>query len=97
MKPRTRFLRMFNELPKEARKELVYNFVFNPMTLNVIAMEIKMNTKLGKEILEKLGYKDETWNRKHFVIHWSIYNTYLGFIEKLWNNLKSIKGGKRKW
>ena len=59
MKPRTRFLRMFNELPKEARKELVYDFTFNPMTLNVIAMEIKMNTKLGKEILERLGYKDD--------------------------------------
>ena len=59
LKAKTRFLRMFNELPKEARKELVYNFVFNPMTLNVVAMEVKMNTKLGKEILEKLGYVDE--------------------------------------
>ena len=67
MKARTKFLRMFNELPAEARKELVYNFVFNPMTLNVVAMEVKMNTKLGKEILKELGYKDEKLDGKRIM------------------------------
>ena len=64
MNARTKFLRMFNELPAETRKELVYNFTFNPMTLNVVAMEVKNNTKLGKEILEKLGYEDGTKKNK---------------------------------
>ena len=56
MKAKTKFMKMFYKLPEKARKELVYDFVFNPMTLNVVAMEVKMNTKLGKEILKKLGY-----------------------------------------
>uniref|UniRef100_A0A6H1ZJI3 Uncharacterized protein n=1 Tax=viral metagenome TaxID=1070528 RepID=A0A6H1ZJI3_9ZZZZ len=64
MKPRTRFLRMFNEMPKEARKELVYHYWDNPMSLNVVALEIKMNTRRGKALLRKLGYKDETKQNK---------------------------------
>ena len=59
MKAKTKFMKMFNKLPNEARKELVYHYWDNPMSLNVVALEIKMNTKLGKEILKKLGYEDD--------------------------------------
>ena len=60
MKPKTRFLKMFYKLPEKARLELVYDFTNHPMTLNVVAMEIRYDTKLGKEILKKLGYENES-------------------------------------
>jgi len=59
MKAKTKFLKMFNKLPAEAKKLLVYDFVFNPKSLAVCALEIRHNTKLGKEILEGLGYIDD--------------------------------------
>ena len=58
VKAKTKFMKMFNKLPKEARRELVYHYWDNPMSLNVIAIEIKMNTKLGKKILKDLGYEN---------------------------------------
>lgn len=55
---KTKFMKMFNSLPEKARKELVYcPYNKNPMTLNVCALEIKHDTKLGKGILKKLGFK----------------------------------------
>jgi hypothetical protein len=66
MRAKIKFMRMFDKLPKEARNELIYDFTFNPMTLNVIMAEIKNDTKLGKEILKNLGYKDtimREWER----------------------------------
>lgn len=59
MKAKTRFLKIFYKLPPEARKELVYDFTKNPMTLNVVCLEVRNDTKLGKEMLAKLGYKEE--------------------------------------
>ena len=59
MKAKTKFLKMYYKLPKEARKELVYNFAVDPMTLNVVAMEVQHDTELSKIMLKKLGYKDE--------------------------------------
>ena len=59
LKAKTRFMKMFYKLPEEARKELVYDFPNHPRTLNVAMFEIKNDTKLGKEILKKLGYKDD--------------------------------------
>ena len=59
MKAKTKFTKMFNKLPEQARKELVYHYWDNPMSLNVVAIEIKMNTKLGKKILKGLGYQDD--------------------------------------
>jgi hypothetical protein len=59
MKGKTMFLKMYYKLPEEARKKLVYDFTGNPMTLNVVAMEIRHSTNLGKKILKKLGYNDE--------------------------------------
>ncbi len=54
-------MKMFKKLPEKARVELVYNFTREPMTLNVVAFEIKNDTLLGKNILWALGYtnKDE--------------------------------------
>lgn len=59
MNAKTKFFEMYTQLPKKACKELVYNFAVNPMTLQVCFMEIKQNTELGKEILKKLGFKDD--------------------------------------
>jgi len=59
MKAKTKFTKMFNKLPKEARKELIYHYWDNPLSLNVVALEIKMNTKRGKGILKKLGYEND--------------------------------------
>lgn len=50
---------MFKSLPQEARTELVINYPNHPMTLNVCFMEVTHDTKVGKEILQKLGYKDD--------------------------------------
>lgn len=59
MKAKTKFLKMYQKLPQEARLELVYNYSKDPYSLNVVANEIKSNTKRGKEILKKLGYYDD--------------------------------------
>lgn len=50
------FLKMFNSLPEKARSELVFDFVSHPMTLNVCKLEVENDTKLGRDILERLGY-----------------------------------------
>jgi len=57
MKPKTKFLKMFYKLPEKARTEVVYDFAGFPMTLSVLALEIRNNTRLGDRILERLGYK----------------------------------------
>ena len=57
MKAKTKFLKMYYKLPKEARTELVINFSFSPKTLQVVAEEIRHNTELGKKLLNSLGYK----------------------------------------
>lgn len=59
MKAKTKFTKMYYKLPEEARKELVYNFDDEPMTLNVCFLEIKHNTWLGNKILKELGFKDD--------------------------------------
>jgi len=58
MKAKTKFIKMFYKLPEKARKELVYNFAVNPMTLSVCCCEIRHETELGKKILKDLGYED---------------------------------------
>ena len=60
MKARTKFTKMFSKLPEKARKELVFNaYGNNPMSLGVIMIEVRGNTKLGIDCLNKLGYKDD--------------------------------------
>ncbi len=60
MKAKTKFMKMYYKLPEKARRELVFNYATNPMSLNVCSLEIRNNTKLGKVILFELGYKDES-------------------------------------
>ncbi|GAG84375.1 unnamed protein product [marine sediment metagenome] len=59
MKAKTRFMKMFYKLPEDARSELVFDFIANPMTLNVVAIEVRNDTPLGKKILKILGYEDD--------------------------------------
>ena len=60
MKAKTKFLKMYYKLPKEARSELVFEpYGKRPMTLNVCWAEIAHNTQLSKGILKKLGYNDK--------------------------------------
>jgi len=59
MKAKTKFRKMFYKLPEEARRTLIYHFAIHPMSLNVIAMEINHDTKIGKQALKDLGYKDD--------------------------------------
>ncbi len=58
MKAKTKFMKMYQKLPKKARIELVYDLTKYPMSLNVVALEIKYNTAIGEKILKKLGYQD---------------------------------------
>lgn len=58
MKAKTQFMKMYYKLPSRARDELVFNFTTNPMTLRVVSLEIRNDTKLGKTILNSLGYED---------------------------------------
>lgn len=60
---KTKFMKMFYKMPEKARKELVYDFANHPMTLNVLALEIRNNTELGNKILKKLGFEDEKRNQ----------------------------------
>jgi len=59
IKAKTKFMRMFNKLPKRARTELVFDFTGNPMTLNVCRNEIEFGTVLGQQILTVLGFEDD--------------------------------------
>ncbi len=57
MKAKTQFLKMFSIVPEQARKDLIFMpYEEQPMTLNVIALEVKNNTKLSKKLLKKMGY-----------------------------------------
>ena len=59
MKAKTKFLKMYYKLPKEAKIELIYDaYRICPMSMAVVAMEVKHDTQLSKEILKKLGYED---------------------------------------
>ena len=59
MKAKTKFMKMYYKLPKEARTMLIFGYPNHPMTLGVVLMEIKNNTVYGNKILECLGYKDD--------------------------------------
>ena len=60
MKAKTKFLKIYKKLPEDARRLLVYSFASTyPYSINVIAEEVKKNTKLGKKILEELGFEDD--------------------------------------
>ena len=56
---KTKFKKMYKELPEQAKTELVIGIEYHPMTLNVCYLEIKNNTKLGKKILRLMGYAND--------------------------------------
>ena len=59
MKAKTKFIKMFKKLPKEARRKLVLNtYGDNPMSLNIVYLEVEHDTELGKQCLKELGYED---------------------------------------
>jgi hypothetical protein len=50
---------MFYKLPEKARTELICDAYVRPMTLQVVAFEVRNNTDKGKELLKILGYEDD--------------------------------------
>lgn len=59
MKSATKFMKMFRKLPERARSNLILRAFTNPMTLNVVALEVRNDTKLGKQLLWDMGYEDD--------------------------------------
>ena len=60
MKARTKFMEMFGNMSEKAGLNLVYcPYGDHPMSLNVIVMEIKNNTQIGKRILKEIGFEDD--------------------------------------
>ena len=59
MKAKTRFMKMFSKMPEKARALLVYRYWVNPVSLNVCALEIRNDTKLGKKMLKDLGFVND--------------------------------------
>jgi len=59
MKAKTKFLKMYHKLPEEAKliPWILHNDLYTP---NVIAFEIKNDTKLGQVFLDKLGYTSDS-------------------------------------
>jgi hypothetical protein len=59
MKAKTKFLKIYNELPEKARHEWITNYPQNPMSLYVAWIEIEDNTIMGKYILKDAGFEDD--------------------------------------
>ena len=63
MKAKTRFNKMYQKLPMEAKTELVmfanWSETRSLMSLSIIRLEINGNTVLGKKLLKRLGYEDD--------------------------------------
>jgi len=58
MKVKTRFLKMYDKMPKIARKLLVYDpYKEKPMSLNAIYVEVQNDTEDGKLLLKELGFE----------------------------------------
>lgn len=55
MNKKTKFMKIFNLLTDYGKQGLVLSpYGKNPMSMNVLYMEIKNDTKIGKDILERL-------------------------------------------
>ena len=50
----SRFLKVYANLPPKLRQQIVVVIDKQPMTWNAVYLELKLETKLGKKILEKL-------------------------------------------
>lgn len=65
MKAKTKFMKMFHNIPEKGRREWVLNYFQNPLSMNVVAIEVKNNTNVGKQILKQLGYENDKKLEKH--------------------------------
>lgn len=54
MGPRERFQKIYNNLPLNLRSEVVLVIDGEPVTWNVIWLEVEQRTKIGARMLEKL-------------------------------------------
>lgn len=54
-KNREQFLRIYANLPLNVREEIVCVIEDKPITWNVAYLEVRADTKLGKDILRKLS------------------------------------------
>jgi hypothetical protein len=59
VKAKTKFMKMYYKLPTEARLLIWDPYGATPMTLSIIRLEIAKDTKLGRELLKDLGFKDD--------------------------------------
>lgn len=58
MKAKDKFMEVFDQLSDKARRAIIVNYPNDPMSLNVVAMEVKGNTPLGKKLLAEMGFTD---------------------------------------
>ena len=59
MKAKTKFKKVYYKLPEKARRELIYNPFYYPMSINICWHEIKNDTEKGKCVLKSLGFEDD--------------------------------------
>jgi len=64
MKAKTRFLKMYYKMPEETKRGVSYYFRYpdksiRPLSMNVIANEVRNDTQRGKDILKQLGFRDD--------------------------------------
>ena len=57
MKAKTKFEKMFFKLPAQARQEQHIYYEGEPISISVCWLEIKLDTYMGKKILNQLGYE----------------------------------------
>jgi len=60
MKAKTKFLRLYKQMPEPMRKELIFfPYDENAMTLQVLKLEVDNDTSWSKIALKDLGFEDD--------------------------------------
>ncbi len=55
MGKRERLLKLIKQFPEKTRRDLVYEpYGKEPRSLNVVYLEVKMDTKLGRELAKEM-------------------------------------------
>lgn len=65
MKPKTKFLKMYDKLPEKARTELSLRHGIRPYSLSIVRLEVTEDTKLGAKFLKRLGYEEKSGLLNH--------------------------------
>lgn len=61
MMARTKFLKWYYKLPKEARADLVWKpYDKQPMSIGVVWCEVQNKTKIGDIVLKEMGWADDS-------------------------------------